>query len=144
MASVRAVSLVESRTFELDARERPEPGPSEVLVEVSDVGICGSDVHWYEHGRMGDRAVEEPLVLGHESAGTVVEAGADVDGHAVGDRIAIEPGVPCGECEYCWRGTYNLCRDVEFMATPGTDGAFREYLAWPAEYAYGLPDAVSA
>ncbi|WP_369335256.1 NAD(P)-dependent alcohol dehydrogenase [Natrialba sp. PRR66] len=140
---MRAVSLVESGTFELNARERPAPGPSEVLVEVSDVGICGSDIHWYEHGRMGDLAVEEPLVLGHESAGTVVEVGADVDGHAVGDRIAIEPGVPCGECEYCWRGTYNLCRDVEFMATPGTDGAFREYVAWPAEYAYGLPDAVS-
>ncbi|ELY91842.1 zinc-binding dehydrogenase [Natrialba taiwanensis DSM 12281] len=137
------MSLVESGTFELDARECPAPGPSEVLVEMSDVGICGSDIHWYEHGRMGDRAVEEPLVLGHESAGTVVEVGADVDGHAVGDRIAIEPGVPCGECEYCCRGTYNLCRDVEFMATPGTDGAFREYVAWPAEYAYGLPDAVS-
>lgn len=140
---MRAAPLVEAGTFDLEPRERPTPGPSEVLVEVSDVGICGSDVHWYEHGEMGDRVVEDPLVLGHESAGTVVEVGADVDDHAVGDAVTIEPGVPCGECDHCRRGAYNLCRAVEFMATPGTDGAFREYVAWPAEYVYGLPASVA-
>ncbi|SNZ15521.1 L-iditol 2-dehydrogenase [Natronoarchaeum philippinense] len=140
---MRAAPLVKAGTFEPETRERPTPGPSEVLVEVSDVGICGSDVHWYEHGEMGDRVVEDPLVLGHESAGTVVEVGAEVDDHAVGDAVTIEPGVPCGECEHCRRGAYNLCRAVEFMATPGTDGAFREYVAWPAEYVYGLPASVS-
>jgi len=141
---MRAAPLVEAGTFEPETRERPTPGPSEVLVEVSDVGICGSDVHWYEHGEMGDRAVEEPLVLGHESAGTVVKVGAAVDDHAVGDAVTIEPGVPCGECEHCRRSAYNLCPEVEFMATPGTDGAFREHVAWPAEYVYGLPESVSA
>ncbi|WP_135822166.1 NAD(P)-dependent alcohol dehydrogenase [Halostella litorea] len=140
---MRAAELVGAKEFELRERERPTPGESEVLVEVSDVGICGSDVHWYEHGRMGDRVVDEPLVLGHESAGTVVETGAAVDGLAVGDAVTVEPGVPCGECEHCRRGAYNLCPDVSFMATPGTDGAFREYVAWPAEYVYALPDAVS-
>ena len=124
-------------------RETPTLGASEVLVEVTDVGICGSDVHWYQHGEMGNRTVEEPLVLGHESAGKIAEVGDAVADHAVGDRVAIEPGVPCGECAYCRQGAYNLCPDVEFMATPGTDGAFQEYVAWPAEYVYELPKGVN-
>lgn len=144
MERVRAAELLDAGAFELRTEERPTLGASEVLVEVSDVGICGSDVHWYEHGRMGDRVVDEPLVLGHESAGTVVEVGANVNGCAVGDEVTVEPGVPCGTCEYCRCGKYNLCPDVKFMATPGTDGAFREYVAWPAEYVHSLPSSVSA
>lgn len=140
---MNAAELVEAGTFELRSRGRPQPGASDVLIDVSDVGICGSDVHWYEHGRMGDRIVEEPLVLGHESAGWVVEIGRDVDSVAVGDEVAIEPGVPCRRCEYCRGGQYNLCRNVEFMATPGTDGAFREYVAWPADFVHVLPSSVS-
>lgn len=143
VGQVKAVSLVQAGCFEGDARETPTPGPGEVLVKVTDVGICGSDIHWYQHGRMGDRAVEEPLVLGHESAGRVVEVGDAVADRGVGDRVAIEPGVPCGECAYCRQGMYNLCPDVEFMATPGTDGAFREYVTWPADYVYELPEGVS-
>lgn len=140
---MKAAALVDAQTFDIERRDRPSPEPSEVLVEVSDVGICGSDLHWYEHGRMGDRVVEEPLVLGHESAGTVVETGSAVDELAVGDAVAVEPGVPCGGCDHCRRGAYNLCPDVSFMATPGTDGAFREYVAWPAEYVHALPPSVS-
>lgn len=140
---MKAAELVEAQTFETRTRERPTPGPSEVLIEMSDVGICGSDVHWYEHGRMGDRVVDEPLVLGHESAGRVVDTGDDVNGVAVGDRVAVEPGVPCGRCEHCRRGAYNLCSEVSFMATPGTDGAFREYVVWPADFVYSLPPSVS-
>lgn len=140
---MRAAPLVEAGTFDLEDRARPAPGRSEVLVEVSEVGICGSDLHWYEHGRMGDRSVEEPLVLGHESAGTVVEVGTGVADLSVGDRVAIEPGVPCRECQYCREGTYNLCRSVEFMATPGTDGALREFVAWPSDFVHLLPDGVS-
>ncbi|MDL5363387.1 NAD(P)-dependent alcohol dehydrogenase [Halalkalicoccus sp. NIPERK01] len=141
---MKSVALVDAGTFEVRSGEPPEPAAAEVLVDVSDVGICGSDLHWYDHGRMGERIVEEPLVLGHESAGRVVEVGRDVERVAVGDEVAIEPGVPCGRCEYCRGGRYNLCRDVAFMATPGTDGAFREYVAWPAEFVHGLPPAVSA
>lgn len=140
---VKTASLAGAGSFEIGTQKPPTPNPSEVLVEVTDVGICGSDVHWYEHGEMGDRTVEEPLVLGHESAGRIVEVGDAVEDHAVGDRVTIEPGVPCGQCEYCRRGSYNLCPDVDFMATPGTDGAFREYVAWPAEYVYGLPKGVT-
>lgn len=140
---MKAATLVDAGTMKVQSREEPEPGPSEVLVEVSNVGICGSDVHWYDHGRMGDRTVDEPLVLGHESAGRVVEIGRDVVDVAVGDAVAIEPGVPCGRCDYCRSGRYNLCPDVAFMATPGTDGAFREHVAWPADYVHVLPSSVS-
>ncbi len=140
---MRSAVLTEPGQFELEERERPEPGPEDVLVAISDVGICGSDVHYYEHGRIGDYVVEEPLVLGHESAGEVVEVGEAVTGLEPGDRVALEPGVPCRRCAHCKRGEYHLCEDVRFMATPPHDGAFAEYVAWPADFAYELPDGVS-
>jgi L-iditol 2-dehydrogenase len=140
---MRSVVLTDPETFELEERPRPEPGPEEVLVAIRHVGICGSDLHYYRHGRIGDFVVEDPLVLGHESAGDVVAVGADVDDLEAGDAVALEPGVPCLDCDYCRRGTYNLCPDVRFMATPPDDGAFTEYVAWPAAFAYRLPEAVS-
>nr|WP_198668083.1 NAD(P)-dependent alcohol dehydrogenase [Saliphagus sp. LR7] len=135
--------LVEPTEFQLEDHERPEPGPDDVLVAIRDVGICGSDVHYYEHGRIGDYVVEDPLVLGHESAGQVVAVGKNVTGLEPGDRVALEPGVPCRRCAHCRRGDYHLCESVEFMATPPHDGAFAEYVAWPADFAYKLPDNVS-
>ncbi|MEY7851890.1 NAD(P)-dependent alcohol dehydrogenase [Natrarchaeobius sp. A-rgal3] len=135
--------LAEPQRFELERREQPSPGPRDVLVAVRDVGICGSDVHYYEHGRIGDYVVENPLVLGHECAGVVVDAGSNVDRRIVGSRVAVEPGVPCRRCPHCKRGEYHLCEDVTFMATPPHDGAFREYVAWPADFVYELPDSVS-
>jgi len=140
---MQSAVLTEPETFEFEERPRPEPGPTDVLVAVGRVGICGSDVHYYRHGRIGDFVVENPLILGHESAGEVVAVGADVEGVAVGDRVALEPGVPCLDCDACRRGEYNLCPDVRFMATPPVDGAFTEYVAWPAEFAYPLPENVS-
>ncbi|MFD1632855.1 NAD(P)-dependent alcohol dehydrogenase (plasmid) [Haloplanus ruber] len=140
---MQSAVLTEPETFEFEERSRPDPGPTDVLVAVGRVGICGSDVHYYRHGRIGDFVVENPLVLGHESAGEIVAVGADVEDVAVGDRVALEPGVPCFECDACRRGEYNLCPDVRFMATPPVDGAFTEYVAWPAEFAYPLPENVS-
>ncbi|WP_284012545.1 NAD(P)-dependent alcohol dehydrogenase [Halobaculum litoreum] len=140
---MHAAVLLEPGRFEIRDRPRPSPGADEVLVAIREVGICGSDVHYYEHGRIGDYVVEEPLVLGHESAGEVVAVGDAVDSHAVGDRVALEPGVPCRRCARCSRGEYHLCPDVRFMATPPHDGALAEYVAWPADFAYALPDAVS-
>jgi L-iditol 2-dehydrogenase len=140
---MRAVVLREPERFETERRARPTPGDDEVLVAVRDVGICGSDIHYYEHGRIGDYVVEEPLVLGHESAGEVVEVGAGVEGIEAGDRVALEPGVPCRRCAHCKRGEYHLCESVTFMATPPHDGAFAEYVAWPADFAYRLPENVS-
>ncbi|WP_135305960.1 NAD(P)-dependent alcohol dehydrogenase [Haloarcula amylovorans] len=140
---MRTAVLTEPKQFELADRPRPSPGPDDVLVEVSDVGICGSDVHYYEHGRIGEYVVEDPLVLGHESAGTVVEVGDSVTGLETGDRVAIEPGVPCRRCAHCKNGDYHLCEAVTFMATPPHDGAFAEYVSWPADFAYELPENVS-
>ena len=135
--------LTDSLEFEFEERERPDPGPREVLVAIEAVGICGSDVHYYRHGRIGEYVVEAPLVLGHESAGEVIAVGKGVTEHDPGDRVTLEPGVPCRRCEFCKRGNYNLCPDVTFMATPPDDGAFAEYLVWPADFAYGLPQTVS-
>ncbi|WP_226008151.1 NAD(P)-dependent alcohol dehydrogenase [Natrinema salinisoli] len=140
---MRAAVLVEPTEFELQERDRPEPGSNDVLVAIRDVGICGSDVHYYEHGRIGDYVVDDPLVLGHESAGEVVEVGENVTDLGPGDRVALEPGVPCRRCEHCKRGDYHLCEDVVFMATPPHDGAFAEYVSWPADFAYELPETVS-
>jgi L-iditol 2-dehydrogenase len=140
---MRTAVLTETEQFEFEQRECPEPDPDEVLVAVRDVGICGSDVHYYRHGRIGDYVVEEPLVLGHESAGEIIEVGENVSDLESGDRVTLEPGVPCRRCTHCKRGDYHLCPDVTFMATPPDDGAFAEYVAWPADFAYALPEDVS-
>jgi L-iditol 2-dehydrogenase len=121
----------------------PEPGSREVLVEIRAVGVCGSDVHYFEHGRIGPYVVASPLVLGHESSGVVVELGPGATRHRVGDRLALEPGVPCGRCEQCRAGRYNLCPDVVFFATPPVHGAFARYVAIHEDFAFGLPDTLS-
>jgi L-iditol 2-dehydrogenase len=140
---MEAAVLIEPGRIELEERESPAPASEEVVVDVGAIGICGSDLHYYEHGRIGDYVVESPLVLGHESAGVVSAVGSDVTSHGVGDRVALEPGVPCRRCEHCRAGHYNLCPDVTFMATPPDDGAFVESVAWPADYAFTLPESVS-
>ncbi|SEO97285.1 L-iditol 2-dehydrogenase [Halogranum amylolyticum] len=140
---MRVAVLSPDLELTLEERDRPTPAADEVVVRMRSIGICGSDVHYYEHGRIGDYVVDSPLVLGHESAGEVVAVGEDVDDARVGERVTLEPGVPCRRCEHCSRGEYNLCPDVTFMATPPDDGAFAEYVAWPADFAYALPDGVS-
>ena len=125
--------------------ERPIPVPKddEVLVKLEYVGICGSDMHYYEMGRIGDYVVEPPFVLGHEPGGTVVEVGKNVTHLKVGDRVALEPGKTCGKCKFCREGKYNLCPDVVFFATPPVDGVFQEYVAHEAALCFKLPDNVS-
>jgi L-iditol 2-dehydrogenase len=127
----------------LETRAMPELGERDVLVEVHSVGVCGSDVHYYEHGRIGSFVVEQPLVLGHEVSGVVVERGPRAVKHPVGQRVALEPGVPCGRCTECRTGRYNLCTDVRFFATPPIDGAFARYVAIHEDYAFALPDELS-
>ncbi|MDO4164300.1 MAG: NAD(P)-dependent alcohol dehydrogenase [Bacteroides sp.] len=123
-------------------REIPQPADNEVLVKLEYVGICGSDMHYYETGRIGDYVVEPPFVLGHEPGGTVVEVGKNVKHLKVGDRVALEPGKTCGHCEYCREGKYNLCKDVVFFATPPVDGVFQEYVAHEADLCFKLPENV--
>jgi L-iditol 2-dehydrogenase len=139
----RAAVLTPERSIVIEDRAVPEPGPREVLVEIAAVGVCGSDVHYYEHGRIGDFVVDAPLVLGHESAGRVAALGAGATRHAIGDRVTLEPGVPCGRCRECRAGRYNLCPHVVFLATPPVDGAFTNFVAIHEDFAFALPDALS-
>lgn len=140
--SNRAAVLAEPGKIVLEERAVPEPAADEILIRVEAVGVCGSDAHYFRHGQIGQYVVEAPLVLGHETAGTVVALGGDVTSHGVGDRVAIEPGVPCGLCEQCRTGRYNLCPDVVFHATPPIDGTLQTYVTIRADYAFTLPDAV--
>lgn len=126
-----------------EERDIPEVKDNEVLVRLEYVGICGSDLHYYETGAIGDYVVNPPFVLGHEPGGVVVETGKNVKHLKVGDRVALEPGKTCGHCEFCKTGRYNLCPDVVFFATPPVDGVFQEYVAHEADLCFKLPDHVS-
>lgn len=140
---MRAAVLVEPGRIIIEEREVPTPGPGEVLIKLSSVGVCGSDTHYYEHGRIADFVVREPLILGHESSGVIEAVGADVDASRVGQRVAIEPGIPCRSCEMCLTGHYNLCPQMRFHATPPIDGTLAEYVVHPAEFAFAVPDSIS-
>jgi len=113
------------------------------MVEIKAVGVCGSDVHYYEHGRIGQYVVREPLILGHESAGVIVEIGAEADQRHVGERVAIEPGIPDGTCVECRQGRYNLCPNMRYFGTPPFDGALTNYVVVPEALVYPLPDTMS-
>ncbi len=129
----------------IDIHELPLPviAEDEVLIQVMAVGICGSDLHYYQHGRIGRYVVEKPIVLGHECAGIIAAVGASVASLNVGDRVAVEPGKTCGRCRACKEGRYNLCPDVQFLATPPVDGAFAQYIAVRADLAFPIPDRLS-
>ena len=127
--TMKTAVMTDIMQVEIQERPIPQPKDDEVLVKVEYVGICGSDLHYYESGRIGDFVVKPPFVLGHEAGGTVVEVGANVKNMKVGDRVAMEPGKTCGQCEFCKSGKYNLCEDVVFFATPPVDGVFQEYVA---------------
>jgi len=113
------------------------------FVRVRRVGICGSDVHYYLHGRIGPFIVDKPLILGHECSGDVIEVGEAVDNVKVGDRVVIEPGFTCGVCEYCRSGRYNLCPNIQFYGTPPYNGAFAEYVSAPAGNVHQMPDGMT-
>jgi L-iditol 2-dehydrogenase len=129
--------------MEIRAIPMPVAKEDEVVVKLEYVGICGSDVHYFEHGRIGDFVVKGDFILGHECAGVVTETGKNVTHLKTGDRVALEPGATCGECEFCTTGRYNLCPDVEFLATPPYHGCFENYIAFPAKLAFKLPDGLS-
>jgi L-iditol 2-dehydrogenase len=121
----------------------PDIAEDEVLVKVMAVGICGSDLHYYEHGKIGRYVVEQPIILGHECAGIVETVGAKVTRFKKGDRVAVEPGITCGRCPACKEGRYNLCPDVQFLATPPVDGAFVQYIKHREDFLFAIPDHLS-
>ncbi len=142
MEKMQAAVMTEPGKIIFEEREIPEIKDNEVLVKIEHVGLCGSDLHYYEHGRIGDFVVEEPMILGHEAAGKIVKVGKDVESLDVEDLVALEPGITCGKCEFCKSGKYNLCPDVEFLATPPYDGAFVEYIAYPEDMCFKLPEGM--
>src|SRR5918997_3488448 len=138
-----AAIMYGTHDIRLEDKPVPEPGAKEVLVEIRAVGVCGSDVHYYEEGRIGSFVVREPLILGHESMGTVVAVGEEATKHEVGERVALEPGVPDLTCRECRAGHYNLCPNVRFFATPPINGAFTNYVTINEDFAFTLPDRLS-
>ena len=143
MTTQQRSRLVEPHVIDLEESEIPQPGSGQVLIEVAAVGICGSDVHYFEHGRIADFVVEAPLVLGHEASGTIRAVGAGVPDDRIGQRVAMEPQETCGRCRECQAGRYNLCPDVEFFATPPIHGAFAQYVVLAAHRAHPVPDELS-
>lgn len=142
-ATMRAAVLKRQGDMAMETLSVPELDADQVLVQVAAVGVCGSDVHYYEHGRIGDYVVDHPLILGHELSGRIAAVGSDVDPSRVGRRVAVEPQRPCRTCKQCKAGRYNLCQDIEFYATPPIDGAFTEYVRIQDDFAYDIPDSVS-
>ncbi len=144
MANVRA--LVLERQNELSLRDIDLPldtGPGQVKIKIHTVGVCGSDVHYYTHGRIGPFVVEAPMVLGHEAAGTVVEVGEGVTHLKVGDRVCMEPGIPDPNSKASRLGMYNVDPAVTFWATPPIHGVLTAHVVHPANYTFKLPDNVS-
>lgn len=120
----------------------PIPEPNQVLVKIKAVGICGSDVHYWKKGRIGSFIVKQPMILGHECAGVIEKTGSDVCGLKIGDRVVIEPGLPCYKCDYCMSGRYNMCPNLRFFATPPVDGALVEYVTFDSSLVFKIPDSI--
>ena len=127
------------KTADLRLHDEPVPtaNPGEALLKVGAVGICGSDIHWYAEGSTGSNAITTPFVLGHEFAGVVTA------GDLEGQRVAVEPEVPCNVCEFCLEGNPNLCRDHYFAGQAPQDGAMREYMSWPVHNLFPLPEELN-
>ena len=139
-------ALVLEKAHELTMRDIDLPldvGSNDVKIKIDTVGICGSDVHYYTHGRIGSFVVNQPMVLGHEAAGTIVEVGSGVTGLKVGDRVCMEPGVPNLASRASKLGIYNVDASVRFWATPPDHGVLTPFVIHPAAFTYKLPDNVS-
>jgi L-iditol 2-dehydrogenase len=142
-SAMRVAVLRSAGDIGVEQRPAPSPGRGEVLVRVGSVGVCGSDTHYYDHGRIGRFVVESPLVLGHEASGVIAAVGEGVDPSRNGQRVSIEPGVPDLTCPMCLSGRYNLCPDMRFFATPPIDGAFAELVLVHEAFAHPVPDSIS-
>lgn len=140
---MKAAVLYGKKDIRIEEVEKPVAGPKEVLIQMKAVGICGSDIHYYEEFAMGTTyQMTEPQILGHEPSGVIVGVGNQVTTVKVGDRVTIEPGETCGCCDQCKSGHYNLCSDVRFLSVPGNKGAFAEYLVMGEDMVYKIPDSM--
>lgn len=144
---MKAVIIHAAKDLRIEERPDEAPGAGQVAIAIGAGGICGSDLHYFNHGGFGAVRVKHPMVLGHEVAGTVTALGAGVEDVAVGDRVAVSPSLPCNACEYCLRGQQNHCLDMRFygsaMRMPHVDGAFRQHLVAQASQCHRLAEGVS-
>ena len=140
---MKAAYIVAPRQMELRETAVPQPGPGQVLVRVRAVGICGSDVHYYLHGRIGESVITSAHIPGHEFAGEVAAVAPDVAGLQVGQAVAVEPAIACHRCEMCVQGHPNLCYHIRFMSVPPDHGALCEYVVVEAERCFPLPGSLS-
>lgn len=133
---------------EIEIRDTPRPAlrnPEDVMLRIDAVGVCGSDIHYYTEGRIGSQTVKFPDIIGHECSGTVAAVGSSVQALRTGQRVAIDPLLPCGECDQCLAGRQHTCRRQKFLGCPGqVPGALAEYLVMPARCCYSVPDSMSA
>ena len=139
---MQAARLYGPGDLRIDEIPTPQAGPGQVLLRVLSVGVCGSGVHYFLDGGIGDDHVQEPFVIGHEFSARVAALGPGVDGPPVGTRVAVEPAISCQRCEMCLTGHPNLCENILFCSTPPTEGALREYMAHPAALCFPLPDEI--
>lgn len=130
---MKAVRLHGTGNLQIHDEAVPVAGPGEKLVHVKSIGVCGSDLHWFAEGGIGDAKLDHPLVLGHEFAGVTSD----------GQRVAIDPAVPCGHCEFCEHGHPNLCENLIFAGHGTTDGAMREWMTWNERSLFPIPDPIS-
>ena len=130
---MKSVRLHGTGNLQIHHEPVPVAGAGEKLVRVKSVGVCGSDLHWFSEGEIGDAKLEHPLVLGHEFAGVTED----------GQRVAIDPAIPCGHCEFCEHGNPNLCSSLIFAGHGKTDGALREWVAWSEKSLFPIPDSIS-
>ena len=140
---MKASVLVKPHVVEIEDRPVPRLESDEVLIKVSAVGVCGSDVHYFTDGQIGNFVVDSPMILGHEAAGTIVAVGNRVDPRRIGERVSIEPQRPNPHSKQSLAGAYNLDPSMEFYATPPIDGAFAEFVKIQAHFAYAVPDGIS-
>lgn len=141
---MKAIKWYAPRDMRLVEMQKPKPKPHEALIRIESVGVCGSDIHYYLDGRIGDAVITAPIILGHEFAGIVEEVGADADATLVGKRVAVEPSIPCLKCESCRTGHYNVCRNMFFPGGPPYDGVLCEYAAYHADFCFPVPDSMNA
>ncbi len=141
---MHAAELMAPRQFRLSDMSIEDPGPGEIQVRVDAVGVCGSDLHAWAEGSVGDSANIYPMVLGHEPAGTITKVGSGVTGLSVGDRGALEPAIYCYHCEYCQRGQYNICAKIRFLSNPGIPGFLRQSVNLPAANFLPIPANLSS
>ncbi|KAK8023833.1 sorbitol dehydrogenase [Apiospora rasikravindrae] len=146
-SEVRASVLHGAKDLRVETRALPAPSATEVQVAVQATGLCGSDLHYFSHYRNGDILVREPMTLGHESAGVVTGVGADINHLQVGDRVALEVGLPCEDCALCKEGRYNICKGMRFRSSakafPHFQGTLQERINHPAKWVHKLPESVT-